>query len=539
MEGESSGVVKIGSVVIVSDQTSQSSSLSAPAACYANPAKEKSSRGRLKSEFDRAVNSGGHKPREQRLIIVDSLNYIKGYRYELYCISKAAGERHGVVWAMNSADQVRKWNLQQQNQQREEGQGGCGSSYSDAMLEDLIRRYEPPDARNRWDSPLYTIDLRPPEEAAAVAGGKEGMIVGEETTVAATALLEAAENSVYDMHRLRSALGQQRTETSAIDAKSGLAPSSSVPTMGDETRRFLSYSAMTPMTTTSTTMMLMMSSSTSATGTKVSIPGRGGARKRAVFKRPKNLPKVSDESNKIVMLQQNSSSDVASAASFSSITDAPETTSTINCSYAPSPAAASKEEPEPATGDCTVGGERNDGWSSQTKQSQEAQLQGLCKQQQHQRQQRIIEQQVLDMLRSFLSDKTNRPLKAGTSTIRRDVSDSDLLHWIDSVTQQVCRTILLADDSAAAGTRDVSGTEHTFTFSLYGETFVFSSKGIKGREGIHLSDQLPMLRRQYMHWVATYPPENAVSRNSSSNNNNKSAKVIARSFLEYLDAQAG
>ena len=70
------------------------------AECYSDSHKEKTTRAALKSEFDRAVNergSGG-----STLVILDSLNYIKGFRYELHCISKAAGERHGVVWVMGS-----------------------------------------------------------------------------------------------------------------------------------------------------------------------------------------------------------------------------------------------------------------------------------------------------------------------------------------------------------------------------------------------------------------------------------------------------
>jgi tRNA uridine 5-carbamoylmethylation protein Kti12 len=42
---------------------------------------EKELRGSLKSEVQKLVS-------KETLIILDSLNYIKGYRYELYCVSK-------------------------------------------------------------------------------------------------------------------------------------------------------------------------------------------------------------------------------------------------------------------------------------------------------------------------------------------------------------------------------------------------------------------------------------------------------------------
>jgi hypothetical protein len=160
----------------------------------------------------------------------------------------------------------------------------------------------------------------------------------------------------------------------------------------------------------------------------------------------------------------------------------------------------------------------------------------------HQRQQQRVERQVLEMLRSFLSD-ANQPLKAGTSTARRDASDPDALHRLDSVTQQVCRAVLAAAAAAAAAADTRSGPvqntmQQPCSFSLYGETFTFSPEkwggpGTKPAPASpRLSDELPRLRRQYMHWVATYPPENAGGRKSG----NASA-AVARSFLEYLDAQ--
>ncbi|PIO66520.1 hypothetical protein TELCIR_11765 [Teladorsagia circumcincta] len=46
----------------------------------------------------------------------------------------------------------------------------CSSTrYKDSTITDLVMRYEKPDPRNRWDSPLYEIKIgrseRNPEEA--------------------------------------------------------------------------------------------------------------------------------------------------------------------------------------------------------------------------------------------------------------------------------------------------------------------------------------------------------------------------------------
>lgn len=143
--------------------------------------------------------SGSGADTSTTLVILDSLNYIKGYRYELYCISKAAGERHGVIWIMGSDEDERglmeekeisesdalakKRNLerkervlaskQQQKQTQDcEGTGeaqnssGCDESIEldgyfedDETIDALILRYEPPDDKNRWENPLYKVNL--------------------------------------------------------------------------------------------------------------------------------------------------------------------------------------------------------------------------------------------------------------------------------------------------------------------------------------------------------------------------------------------
>ncbi|KAG6651158.1 hypothetical protein CIPAW_06G091600 [Carya illinoinensis] len=82
---------------------------------YANMTAEKNLRGVLRSEVDRSIS-------KDNIIIVDSLNSIKGYR---------------------------KWN----EERREKGE----ASYNEVIFEDLVRRFEKPDKRNRWDSPLFEL----------------------------------------------------------------------------------------------------------------------------------------------------------------------------------------------------------------------------------------------------------------------------------------------------------------------------------------------------------------------------------------------
>lgn len=58
---------------------------------YANGHSEKELRGSLKSAVEHVLN-------DETMVILDSLNYIKGYRYELYCAARTAKTPYCVVW---------------------------------------------------------------------------------------------------------------------------------------------------------------------------------------------------------------------------------------------------------------------------------------------------------------------------------------------------------------------------------------------------------------------------------------------------------
>nr|XP_043606564.1 protein KTI12 homolog [Erigeron canadensis] len=109
---------------------------------YAEMTSEKNLRGVLRSEVDRSLS-------KDNIIIVDSLNSIKGYRYELWCLARAAGIRHCVLHCDVEETHCRNWNKERREK--------SGISYDDPIFDDLVRRFERPDSRNRWDSPLYEI----------------------------------------------------------------------------------------------------------------------------------------------------------------------------------------------------------------------------------------------------------------------------------------------------------------------------------------------------------------------------------------------
>eukprot|EP00262_Sarcandra_glabra_P005500 TRINITY_DN1714_c0_g3_i1.p1 TRINITY_DN1714_c0_g3~~TRINITY_DN1714_c0_g3_i1.p1 ORF type:complete len:303 (+),score=30.02 TRINITY_DN1714_c0_g3_i1:107-1015(+) len=109
---------------------------------YADMTAEKNLRGVLRSQVDRSLS-------KDNIIIVDSLNSIKGYRYELWCLARAAGIRYCVLYCETEEIHCREWN----KLRGEKGE----PTYDDNIFDDLVRRFEKPNRRNRWDTPLYEL----------------------------------------------------------------------------------------------------------------------------------------------------------------------------------------------------------------------------------------------------------------------------------------------------------------------------------------------------------------------------------------------
>ncbi|KAJ7393770.1 kti12, chromatin associated [Desmophyllum pertusum] len=107
---------------------------------YAASSNEKEARGLLKSAVERLIS-------RDDIIILDSLNYIKGYRYELYCVAKAHKTTHCIVHCDTPKETCREWNRTRETR------------YNDEILDALVMRFEPPESRNRWDSPLFVIQV--------------------------------------------------------------------------------------------------------------------------------------------------------------------------------------------------------------------------------------------------------------------------------------------------------------------------------------------------------------------------------------------
>jgi protein KTI12 len=64
---------------------------------------EKGTRGALKGAVEHKLNA-------ECFVVIDSLNYIKGYRYELYCAARTFRTPHCVIWVGCSDSISTEWN---------------------------------------------------------------------------------------------------------------------------------------------------------------------------------------------------------------------------------------------------------------------------------------------------------------------------------------------------------------------------------------------------------------------------------------------
>ena len=93
---EAQGVKK---VIIINEETENINKRSA----YLESSAEKKTRGSLKSAVDHVLDA-------ESFVILDSMNYIKGYRYELFCISRSLRTPHCCIWVESDEDSATKWN---------------------------------------------------------------------------------------------------------------------------------------------------------------------------------------------------------------------------------------------------------------------------------------------------------------------------------------------------------------------------------------------------------------------------------------------
>ncbi|KAF2269873.1 chromatin associated protein KTI12 [Lojkania enalia] len=145
------------------------------------------------------------------IVIADGMNYIKGFRYQLYCEAKAVQTTSCVLRPILTVSEVHIGTPA--NKCREinkklladaENDGG----YEEQDFENLIFRYEEPNGMTRWDSPLFTVldeDETPPFdqiwEALVGSDGKAKVVRPNQATVLKPA---TEQNYLYELDKTTS-----------------------------------------------------------------------------------------------------------------------------------------------------------------------------------------------------------------------------------------------------------------------------------------------------------------------------------------------
>ncbi|KAF2470096.1 chromatin associated protein KTI12 [Lindgomyces ingoldianus] len=136
------------------------------------------------------------------IVIADGLNYIKGFRYQLYCEAKAVQTPSCVVHIGTPIQKCREINEKLLEDCAVDG------GYEKADFENLIFRYEEPNGMTRWDSPLFTVldeDETPPFdkiwEALVGSDGKVKLVRPNQATVLKPA---TEQNYLYELDKTTS-----------------------------------------------------------------------------------------------------------------------------------------------------------------------------------------------------------------------------------------------------------------------------------------------------------------------------------------------
>ena len=130
-------------------------------------------------------------------MILDGANYIKGWRYQLFCEAKAVRTTCCVVHIGTPVSQAKGIN-DERLARRTDGAAVNEEEvpYESECWDNLVYRYEEPNAMARWDSPLFTVlwdDETPPYEAiwdamvgSDAQGGKQTVRPNQATVLKAT-----------------------------------------------------------------------------------------------------------------------------------------------------------------------------------------------------------------------------------------------------------------------------------------------------------------------------------------------------------------
>ncbi|XP_055711573.1 protein KTI12 homolog [Phlebotomus papatasi] len=122
---------------------------------FSDSQKEKIIRSSLKSEVGRLQNA-------KDVVILDAGNYIKGYRYELYCQAKGSRVTQCIILCNLPLEEAKEFNrkrsvVEEKLPESSEPSDNSDVQYTEAVFDALCQRFEEPQGTNRWDSPLFVV----------------------------------------------------------------------------------------------------------------------------------------------------------------------------------------------------------------------------------------------------------------------------------------------------------------------------------------------------------------------------------------------
>ncbi|KAA8575302.1 hypothetical protein MFRU_002g01710 [Monilinia fructicola] len=174
-----------------------------------NNASEKDARATIYAAVKRVLSN-------KDVVILDGGNYIKGWRYQLFCEAKAVRTGCCVLHVGLTADKAREVNearLERQNVSPSEPLGGEegikeeDKAYEKENWENLVFRYEEPNPMVRWDSPLFTVvweDEKVPGDAiwdAIIGDDSEGKRKIVKPNAATVAKVHSSEGFLYELDK--------------------------------------------------------------------------------------------------------------------------------------------------------------------------------------------------------------------------------------------------------------------------------------------------------------------------------------------------
>lgn len=95
---------------------------------------------------------------DKDIVILDGLNYIKGWRYQLHCEAKAVRTPNCILQIGCAPDKAREVN-EERLRRRERGEADLPGEepYEPSNWDNLVFRHEEPNPMTRWDSPLFAL----------------------------------------------------------------------------------------------------------------------------------------------------------------------------------------------------------------------------------------------------------------------------------------------------------------------------------------------------------------------------------------------